>query len=98
MRQGVTCMSPIRSAATEAGSSRPGEQRKMSKTTTTARMRRDGTVVEVLADGSERPFPEAPMRPMTEKEVEAAAWADPDARPFTPEEQAKAKRVPRIKT
>ena len=70
----------------------------MSKSTTTARMRRDGTVVEVLADGSERPFPDAPMRPMTEEEIEAAAWADPDARPFTPEERAKAKRVPRIKT
>jgi putative transcriptional regulator len=61
-------------------------------------MRRDGTVVEVLADGSERPFPDTPMRPMTEEEIEAAAWADPDARPFTPEERAKAKRVPRIKT
>ena len=61
-------------------------------------MRRDGTVVEVLPDGSERPFPDAPMRPMTEEEIEAAAWADPDARPFTPEERAKAKRVPRIKT
>jgi putative transcriptional regulator len=70
----------------------------MSKTTTTAKMRRDGTLVEMLPDGSERPFPDAPMRPMTEKEIEAAAWADPNARPFTPEEQAKAKRVPRVKT
>ena len=61
-------------------------------------MRPDGTVVEVLADGSERPFPDAPMWPMTEEEIEAAAWADPDARPFTPEEWATAKRVPRIKT
>jgi putative transcriptional regulator len=61
-------------------------------------MRRDGTVVEVLDDGSERPFPDTPMRPMTEEEIEAAAWADPDARPFTPEERAKARRVPRIKT
>lgn len=70
----------------------------MSKTTTIARMRPDGTVVEVLADGSERPFPNTPMREMTQEEIEAAAWADPDARPFTPEERAKAKRVPRIKT
>lgn len=70
----------------------------MSKTTTIARMRRDGTVVEVLPDGSERPFADTPMRPMTDEEVEAAAWADPDARPFTPEERAKAKRVPRVKT
>jgi putative transcriptional regulator len=63
-----------------------------------ARIRRDGTVVEVLPDGSERPFPETPMRPMSEQEIEAAAWADRDARPFTPEELAKAKRVPRTKS
>jgi putative transcriptional regulator len=61
-------------------------------------MRRDGTVVEVLPDGTERPFPVTPMRPMTEAEIEAAAAADPDARPFTSEELAKARRVPRVKT
>lgn len=61
-------------------------------------MRPDGTFVEVLADGSERPFPDTPMRPMTEEEIEAAAWADPDARPFTPEERATARRIPRVKT
>jgi DNA-binding transcriptional regulator YiaG len=70
----------------------------MSKTTTTARMRADGTVVEVMSDGSERPFPDMPMRAMTEAEIEAAAAADPDARPMTPEELAKARRVPRVKT
>lgn len=47
----------------------------MSETTTTARMRDDGTVVEVLADGSERPIAAPPMRPMSEAEVEAAAEA-----------------------
>jgi putative transcriptional regulator len=52
----------------------------------------------VLADGSERPIPDTPMRPMTPKEVEEAARADPDARPMTLEELAKARRVPRIKT
>jgi putative transcriptional regulator len=70
----------------------------MSKTTTIAKMRPDGTLVEVLADGGERPFPDTPMRPMTQEEIEAAAHADPDARPFTPAELASAKRVPRIKT
>lgn len=70
----------------------------MSKTTTIARMRPDGTLVEVLPDGGERPLPDTPMRPMSEEEIEAAAWADPDALPFTPEERANAKRVPRIKT
>jgi putative transcriptional regulator len=64
-------------------------------------MRREGGVArvfEVLPDGSERPFPDTPMQTMTEAEVEAAAWRDPDARPFTPEEMAKAKRIPRAKT
>ena len=70
----------------------------MSKTTTTAKMRSDGTVVEMLADGSERPFPPAPPRPMTEAEIIAAAATDPDARPMTEDELRKARRVPRVKT
>jgi len=70
----------------------------MSKTTTTAKVRADGTIVEVMSDGSERPFPDAPMRPMAEVEIAAAAAADPDARPMTPEELKKARRVPRVKT
>jgi putative transcriptional regulator len=70
----------------------------MSKTTITARMRSEGKVVEVRPDGSERPFPDTPMRPMTEAEIEAAAEADPDARPMTPEERWLARLVPRVKT
>ena len=70
----------------------------MSKATIFARTRADGTVVEVLEDGTERPFPETPMRPMTEAEVSAAAAADPDARPMTPEQWQAARKVPRAKT
>jgi putative transcriptional regulator len=70
----------------------------MSKTTIIARMRRDGSVVEILPDGTERPFPDTPMRPMTEAEVHAAALADPDAQPLTEERLARMKRVPRVKT
>jgi putative transcriptional regulator len=55
----------------------------MNETTITARMHKDGTVVEVLPDGSERPFPEQPMRPLTEEEIHAAAVSDPDALPMT---------------
>jgi len=45
-----------------------------------------------------RPKPDLrPMRPMTEAEIEAAACADPDAQPWTAEQLAKAKRVPRAK-
>jgi putative transcriptional regulator len=61
-------------------------------------MRRDGVLVRVKPDGTEEEMPIPPPTPMTEEEVEAAAWADPDARPFTDEERAKVKRVPRIKT
>jgi DNA-binding transcriptional regulator YiaG len=67
-------------------------------TTTIARMRRDGTLVRVNPDGTEEVMPIPAPTPMTEAEIEAAAWADPDARPFTPEELAKARRVPRTKT
>ena len=70
----------------------------MSKTTPSARIRSDGTVVEILDDGSERPLPKTPMRPMTEEEVAAAAAADPDARPMIPEQMRNVRRVPRVKT
>jgi putative transcriptional regulator len=70
----------------------------MSKTPIFARTRSDGTVVQVLEDGSERPFPTTHMRPMTETEVVAAAAADPDARPLSPAELRAARRVPRAKT
>ena len=70
----------------------------MSKTATLAKMHSDGTVVEVLDNGSERPFPSTPMRPMTEAEIEAAAKADPDARPMSDDEWRTARRVPRVKT
>lgn len=70
----------------------------MSETTTIARMRRDGVLVRVAPDGTEAVMPVAPLAPMTVAEVETAAWGDPDARPFTEEELAKAKRVPRART
>ena len=70
----------------------------MNKTDTIARMRRDGTVVEVLPDGTERQFPTTPMRSMTDEEVHTAALKDPDARPMTDEEFQRARKVPRAKT
>ncbi len=59
----------------------------MSETTITiARTRPDGAVVEVLDDGTERPFPPPPPMPeMTDEEVHAAAMSDPDARPMPAE-------------
>ncbi len=69
----------------------------MNEKTITARMHKDGTVVEVLADGSERPFPKQPMRPMTEEEIHAAAESDPDAQPLTDADLASMRRVSRVK-
>jgi len=70
----------------------------MNMTTISAKTRSDGTVVEVLTDGTEHPFPATPMRPMTEEEISAAAAADPDARPMTAAEWQNARRVSRAKT
>jgi len=70
----------------------------MSKISTIAKIRSDGTVVELRDDGTEHPFPEAPIEPMTSEAVEAAAAADPDARPFSGDELQRVKRIPRIKT
>jgi putative transcriptional regulator len=70
----------------------------MNETIITAKMHKDGTVVEVLPDGSERPFPKEPVRQMTEEEIHAAAQSDPDARPMTEVELSNARRIPRVKT
>ena len=70
----------------------------MSKTTIIAKIRPDGRVVKIAKDGSEAAIPKMPLRSMTEAEVDAAAAADPDARPMTVEELRKARRVPRVKT
>jgi putative transcriptional regulator len=70
----------------------------MNETTTIARMRRDGVLVRIKPDGTEEVMPVTPLAPMTHEEVEAAAAADPDARPFTAEELAKVRRIPRAKT
>jgi putative transcriptional regulator len=70
----------------------------MSKKIITAKIRSDGKVVEVLKNGMERPFRPTQMRQMTDAEIVAAAEADPDARPMTPEQRRTAKRVPRTKT
>jgi hypothetical protein len=70
----------------------------MSKTITTAKIRSDGKVVKVSRDSVETQFPNTPMRPMTEAQVKGAGGADPDARPMTPAELARAQRAPRVKT
>jgi len=67
-------------------------------TTIAARIRsRDGRLVRVHADGREEVLEKRPIRPMTKEESHAAAFADPDARPLTPEEMKRAKPTPRAK-
>ena len=67
-----------------------------------ARRLEDGTLVEVLPDGTVRPFPPdetdwAALRRMTEEEINAAALTDPDNPPRTPEREKHLKRVPQVK-
>jgi putative transcriptional regulator len=67
-----------------------------------AKRQSDGNLVQVLADSSTKPLEDKTdwvrLRAMTDKEVTAAALADPDARPMTPERLRRARRVPRAKT
>ena len=62
----------------------------------------DGTLVQVLKDGTTQPFPPdrtdwAALRAVTEEEITAAALSDPDNPPWTSERQAHLKRVPQVK-
>ena len=67
-----------------------------------ARWLSDNTIVQVLPDGSPKPFEDDMdwdrLRAMTDEEVTAAALDDPDAQPSTPEQLRAMRRVPRTKT
>jgi putative transcriptional regulator len=68
-----------------------------------ARRLKDGTLVEVPADGTTQPFPPGDtdwkaLRRMTEEEIDTAALADLDNPPRTPEREKHPKRVPQVKT
>jgi putative transcriptional regulator len=55
-----------------------------------------------MPDATTTPLPDRTdwerLRTMTDDEVEAAALADPDARPMSPEERQSARPVPRTRT
>jgi putative transcriptional regulator len=53
--------------------------------------------VRVGADGREEVPEKRPIRTMTEAESHAAALADPDAAPLTPEEMRRVKPTPRAR-
>ena len=63
----------------------------------TAKMNKDGTTVEVLKDGTVRPFPVQPIQHGTEAEILAAAHHDPDAMPLTEADFERMKSTPRAK-
>jgi len=58
-------------------------------------MSKTGTSKKAFAEEA-RPF--APMRPMSEQQIAAAAAADPDARPMSEAEFLSARRTPSVKT
>lgn len=59
----------------------------------------DGRLVtlRVHPDGREEVMGAGVIRPMTKDEIEAAAMADPDAQPLTPEQEARLRPTPRAK-
>lgn len=59
----------------------------------------DGRLVTVRVhpDGREEMVSGSAIRPLTKDEIEAAAMADPDALPLTPEQEARARPTPRAK-
>ena len=70
----------------------------MSKKSTFAKIRRDGTLVRVKEEGGEVPMSPAPLAPRANADIESAALADPDSRPLTEADFRRMRRVPRVKT
>ena len=70
----------------------------MSKTSTIARMRRNGTLVGVKPYGGEEPLDVPPLAPMSAAEIEASAARDGDNPPLTDAPAGKLRRIPRVKT
>ena len=69
------------------------------ETTIISKRQKDGTLVQVMPDGSTRPMPKdktdwTQLKAMTEQEAEAAALSDPDNQPATKEDLKKAQRGP----
>ena len=70
----------------------------MSKSTTIVRMRRNGGLVRVKADGTEEALDIPPLAPVSEAEIEAAAARDHENPPLTDARPGQLRPVPRVKT
>jgi putative transcriptional regulator len=93
----------MQNGATEPGFFRPERLLNVSESNIiVAKRQADGTLVQVLADGSTRALTGttdwARLDAMTDEEVMAAALSDPDAQPLTKEQLARMKPLPRAKT
>jgi putative transcriptional regulator len=70
----------------------------MSGNSIVARKRNDGTIVQVLPDGSEQAFPRSKTPELSDAAIESAAQGDPDAPLLTADQLARAKPVAPVKT
>ena len=70
----------------------------MSKTDTFMKMDDEGRLHHKQPDGTLERIEVPPVAPMSAAEIEAAAMADTDNPPLTPEREARLRRVPRTKS
>jgi len=70
----------------------------MSKSTTIAKMRRNGRLVRIKPDGAEEALDTPPLAPMTAAEIETAAARDHENPPLTDARPGQLQPVPRVKT
>ena len=99
MHDGQILTSSTRNGTRAFGSSRRAGLQSMSRTSTFARMRRDGTLIRVNPDGSGEALPVEPPAPMSAADIEAAAAArSRRAAAHAESDFARLRRVPRVKT
>jgi putative transcriptional regulator len=70
----------------------------MNKSTTIARMRRNGRIVRIKPNGAEEALNAPPLTPLSAAKIEAAARRDHENPPLTDARRAHLRRVPRVKT
>jgi len=70
----------------------------MKKSTTIARMRRNGRLIRTKPDGTEEALDTPPLAPLSAGEIEDAAVRDRENPPLTDARQGRLRRVPRVKT